>query len=386
MGLTKNADLRAGFIRHCVPILLRSGAALKISNTASAILTIDLSAIAANYKTLADLSLPAETAAVVKADAYGLGIEPVAKTLEAAGAKTFFVATLDEAIELRRHTKAAIFTLNGFFQGAESEYQENGIAPVLNSINEISRYQYHLPPIWHIDTGMNRLGLNSEEIVQAFTAAHVRPAFIMSHLVSSEDANSPLNQQQLKKFRAIARHCWEKDKDLKFSLANSSGIFQGNDFHFDLVRPGAALYSVNPTPDAANPMRPVVELKTRILQIHNVSKGESAGYGATYQFERDTKVAVISFGYADGFLRASGHSTELYWADHTCPIRGRISMDLIIVDIGDLPPSVQPPQTGDWMEIIGRNQSVDKLAQDRGTIPYEILTSLSRRVLRIYKS
>lgn len=356
---------------------------LHAMTTASSILTVDLDALAQNYATMRSLVLPpCKVTAVVKANAYGLGIEGVAKALNAANVRTYFVATIDEAIELRKYTDRKIATLNGFFRGASSEYLEHNIIPVLCSLDEIDRWTYSKRCFWQIDTGMNRLGLRPHEFDKAFERAHYQPAFILSHLACADEPAHPKNDAQRRELKTIA----EKYPLMRYSLANSSGIYLGAEYHFDMVRPGMALYGLNPTPELANPMQNVVTLETRVLQIHEAQGGESAGYGATYKFSSSTKLATVSLGYADGFLRAGSNRANLYWEGHACPVVGRVSMDLVIVDISNLPVNIIPPYEGDFLEVIGSSQSADALALDLNTIGYEVLTSLSNRAQRIYKS
>ncbi|PZP56958.1 MAG: alanine racemase [Micavibrio aeruginosavorus] len=356
---------------------------LRAMTTASSLLTVDLDALAQNYTTMRSLVLPpCKVTAVVKADAYGLGIEQVAKALNAANVRTYFVATIDEAIELRKHTDRKIATLNGFFRGAEKEYLEHDIIPVLCSLDEIDRWTYSKRCFWQVDTGMNRLGLRPHEFDKAFERAHYQPAFIMSHLACADDPAHPKNDQQRKELAAIET----RYPLMRYSLANSSGIYLGSEYHFDMVRPGMALYGLNPMPELENPMQNVVTLETRVLQIHESQEGETAGYGATYKFERPAKLATVSLGYADGFLRAGSNQAKLYWQGQPCPVVGRVSMDLIIVDISNLPVNIIPPYEGDFLEVIGPSQSADALAASFGTIGYEVFTSLSRRAERIYKT
>lgn len=355
-----------------------------MTTTASSVLTIDLDAISQNYATIKSLVLPpCKVTAVVKANAYGLGAEEVAKHLTAAGVKTFFVATLDEAIDLRKHTDCKIAVLNGLFRGAEKEYAEHDLIPVLCSLDEIDRWTYSKRCFWQVDTGMNRLGLRAEEFDKAFERAHYQPAYIMSHLSCADEPGHKKNEDQRNALANIAL----KYPLMRYSLANSSGVYLGAEYHFDLVRPGMALYGLNPTPETGNPMKPVVTLKTRVLQIHEAQAGQTAGYGATYKFTSKTKLATVSLGYADGFLRsASHHNAQLYWQGQPCPVIGRVSMDLVIADISGLPVNVIPPYEGDFLEVIGPSQSADTLASAMNTIGYEVLTSLSHRSHRIYKT
>src|SRR5581483_10956174 len=239
----------------------------------------------------------------------------------------------------------------------------------------------------HIDTGMNRLGLTIQEaqsLIPRINAGDHGMTLVMSHLVSAEQLHSPLNARQLAAFREIHSHF----AGVPASLANSSGIYLGSSFVFDLVRPGAALYGVNPTPEADNPMLPVVDLKSRIIQTRSIERGETVGYGGTWTARRPTKLAIVATGYADGYFRAASASDGTRGADaivagKRCPIAGRVSMDLIAIDITDLPPNAA--RRGHLVTLIGEGITVDELAHHFGTIGYEVLTSLGRRFARVYK-
>ena len=347
-------------------------------------LTIDLSAIQANYKTLKNkVGQACEVAGVVKANAYGLGVAPVSEALQTAGCMTFFVATLPEAIELRMilGDEPLIAMLNGYQDKNAKLYLENRITPVINDMTELHAYKKqgdNLPAMIHIDTAMNRLGIDPDEISPEDKAGCDVKA-IMSHFASSEDKESDLNIIQAERFDKIAGEF----PDIPKSLCNSSGIFLSESYHYDLVRPGMALYGLNPTPYADNPTQPVISLEAEILQTHSVKKGETVGYNATYRFENNSEVAVVDIGYADGILRSLTNNTNLYWNGTPCPVRGRISMDLTIVDFGNIPES-ERPKAGEMLEVIGPNQTADDLARDAKTIGYEILTSLSQRYERKY--
>jgi len=239
----------------------------------------------------------------------------------------------------------------------------------------------------HIDTGMNRLGFTVADalgIIPRINSGDHGITLVMSHLACAENLHHPLNAKQLATFREIA----SLFSGVPASLSNSSGVFLGAPFQFDMVRPGAALYGVNPTPEADNPMQPVVELKARIAQIRNIERGESVGYGGTWTARRPTRLAIVSAGYADGYLRAGGSNdgtrgAEVMVAGKRCPVAGRISMDLMAVDITDLPHNAA--RRGHMVTLIGEGITVDELAHHFGTIGYEVLTSLGPRYARIYK-
>jgi alanine racemase len=360
------------------------------------ILTIDLDAIVANWRKLEKTAVPAECSAVIKANAYGCGIEPVAKALAGAGCKSFFVATLDEARAARAALpEAVIYVLNGFFQNTGEAYAKINCRPVIGELNELAEWDLFCRRSgWsggaaiHIDTGMNRLGFTIQEaqgLIPRVNAGDHGITLVMSHLVSAEQLNSPVNARQLAAFREIA----SVFTGVPAALANSSGIYLGPPFQFDLVRPGAALYGVNPTPEADNPMQPVVDLKARIIQTRNIERGDTVGYGGTWTARRPTKLAIIATGYADGYFRAASandgtRGAEVIVAGKRCPIAGRVSMDLIAVDITDLPPNAA--RRGHMVTLIGEGITVDELAHRFGTIGYEVLTSLGRRFARVYKS
>ena len=363
--------------------------------TATGVLTVDLDAIVANWRKLEKTAVPAECAGVIKADAYGCGLDPVARALAGAGCKTFFVATLDEARAARAAVpSAAIYVLDGFFQNCGDAYAAVNARPVIGDLNELAEWDVFCRRSgWeggagiHIDTGMNRLGLTISEaqgIIPRINAGDHGITLVMSHLACAELLNHPLNAKQLASFREIA----SLFSGVPASLANSSGIFLGAQFQFDLVRPGAGLYGINPTPEADNPMQPVVDLKARIVQIRSIDKGETVGYGGTWTARRPTKLAIVSAGYADGYFRAGGSNdgtrgAEVIVAGKRCPIAGRVSMDLIAVDVTDLEKNAA--RRGHMATLLGEGITIDELAHHFGTIGYEVLTSLGPRYARVYK-
>jgi alanine racemase len=362
---------------------------------ATGVLTVDLDAIVANWRKLEKAAIPAECAGVVKADAYGCGADQVARALAAAGCKTFFVATLGEAQTVRAAVpQASIYALDGFFQNTGEAYAKIDCKPVIGDLNELAEWDvfcrrsgWNGGAAIHVDTGMNRLGLTVAEaqgIIPRINAGDHGITLVMSHLASAEQLNNPLNARQLAAFREVAGVF----SGVPASLSNSSGVFLGAQFQFDLVRPGAALYGINPTPEADNPMRPVVDLKARIVQIRNIEKGETVGYGGTWTARRPTRLAIVSAGYADGYFRAASandgtRGAEMVVAGKRCPIAGRVSMDLIAVDITDLDKNAA--RRGHLVTLIGEGITVDELAHHFGTIGYEVMTSLGRRYARIYK-
>jgi alanine racemase len=363
-------------------------------DASTAILTIDLAAIAENYKLLAGQVAPALCGAAVKADAYGLGAAIVAPVLHRAGCAHFFVATLDEALALRPVlSESQIYILNGLPAGAAHILAAEKLIPVLGTLEQIEDWRRYCgttqprPAALMIDSGMSRLGLSEGDMIRLAAdpslLAGIPVVHAMSHLACSDDEKNPLNIKQLTSFRAlVAGVPWPQGVQPSLSMAASSGCFLGTDYHFDLVRPGAALYGLEPTIGRPNPMHPVVALEGKILQIRDVDLGMTVGYGATHQFRGRSRLAVIGVGYADGIFRSLGNRGAVFVAGERAPIVGRISMDLMTADIGHLPPSAC--QVGDPVEIIGPHQSVDDLARDAGTIGYEILTAFGSRYLRRY--
>jgi alanine racemase len=349
-------------------------------------LTIDLAAIAANWQALTRQLLTVECAAVVKANAYGLGLKPVVATLAEAGCKTFFVADLAEARIVRARAKdATIYVLHGFSLQTADGYIELAARPVINSMTELAEWDAFVAPrAWHggaalhVDTGMNRLGVSPEEAAALAPRVQTQNhgiALLLSHLACADLPDHPLNTKQLQLFREL-RALYS---GIPASLANSSGIFLGDATSFDLARPGAALYGINPTPGRPNPMQGVVELTGRILQIRTVAREQTIGYGATWTARRNSRIAVVALGYANGLLRAGSTSDERSGgagivAGKRCSIVGRISMDLLMLDITDLPDGTV--RRGDVATLIGGELSIDDVAVAAGTIGYEILTRL----------
>jgi alanine racemase len=362
---------------------------------AGGVLTIDLGAIEANWKKLRQIAIPTECAAVVKADAYGCGIEPVTALLYHAGCTTFFVADLSEGKRARRIAPdAAIYVLGGLPPGTSSIFAEHDLRPVIGSSAELAEWDSFVTASgWqggvalHIDTGMNRLGVTIEEATALAPRIKMENhgiALLMSHFVASEIPEHPRNNEQMLAFREI-RSLY---RGIPASIANSSGIFLGSSAHLDLVRPGVALYGVNPTPGNPNPMRPVVQLQARIILTREVAFGDTVGYDASWTARRPSRIAVIGVGYADGYFRmASGTDQKpggtVLIAGKRCPIVGRISMDLIAIDVTDLPGSAV--RRGDFATLIGEGFDVDALAEQFDTNGYEVLTNLGPRYARIYK-
>jgi alanine racemase len=358
---------------------------------AGSVLEIDLGAIADNWRRLeARLEPPARAAAVVKADAYGLGMAQVAPALAAAGCSRFFVATLDEGVALRGMLpEAEIAVFNGLLPDTGDAFHEARLLPVLNDLGQIAQWRAGaptrgLPAMLQVDTGMARLGLPPDERARLAESPELLSgiplAAVLSHLACADDPPHPLNALQLAAFRrAIARL-----PPAPASLAASSGIFLGRDYHFDIARPGAALYGVNPRPGDPNPMAQVVRLKGRILQVRDVDRGATVGYGAAQRMERPGRIATVAVGYADGWLRSSGHHGSVGIAGQRAAVIGRISMDLLTVDVTGIDPALAHP--GAFVDLIDEQHDIDAVAVAAGTIGYEILTALGRRHHRIYRS
>ncbi len=344
---------------------------------ATATLTIDLDAIAANWRALDRMSGPGvQTAAVVKADAYGLGVTRVARTLAAAGARRFFVAAAEEGAAVRQALGPGpqISILFGHMAGDTEMIHDLDLTPMLNSLEQITRHLESLPGHAfgvQLDTGMNRLGVEMLEWqAVAPILVDAGPELLMSHLACADDPDHPLNDAQLKAFHAMT-----DGTGLPRSLAATGGILLGQRYHFDLTRPGIGLYGGRPH-DAA---LPVVTLTLPVIQTREVEPGEAVGYGCTWVATRPSIIATVAAGYADGLPRTLSNRAQLWDGDIACPLIGRVSMDMITVDITDLP---EVPRE---LDILGPNQPVDALADIAGTIGYELLTALGPRYTRRYQ-
>ncbi len=360
-------------------------------------LTIDLEALADNWRALALRAAPGRCAAVIKANAYGIGLAEAATALWAAGARVFFVARLGEELAARRQLpdEAAIYVLDGLERGADpADYAGRRLAPVIGGEEELARWSAFAaargqasPCALHLDTGMNRLGFASLAVLRQAVEQHGAPGadLLMSHFVSSEIPDDPINAAQFERFE-LARAAFPH---LPASLANSSGMFLRPRPIYDLARPGYALYGGNPTPGEPNPMRPVATLTVAIQQTRWIEAGMSCGYNAQWTAKRRTRLATLLAGYADGLPRGAGATdsasgAEAVVAGRRCPLVGRVSMDLSIVDVTDLPEDAV--HAGDAVEIIGPSADLDEFAARSGTIGYQVLTSLGPRYSRDYRS
>lgn len=357
---------------------------------ASATLEVDFSALADNWRTLRNAARGAECAAAVKADGYGLGLEQVGATLSEAGARTFFVAVLSEGLRLRKVLPdATIYILGGLPPGASSLLSEARLRPVLGSRPELdewaafARVWADVPPAAiHVDTGMNRLGFRLEEALalaaekEPFGGLH--PALLMSHLACADTPDHPLTTRQHEAFSALKTAC----PNIPASLANSAATLSGPKFHYDLVRPGIALYGAEAIAGRP-PLQTVVTLRAPVIQVRDMPAGETVGYGATFTASRPIRVAVLCLGYADGYIRAAGATAshpgaEAAFDGKRYRLVGRVSMDLIAIDVTDAPQIGR----GSMVELFGPTVPIDEVARSAGTIGYELLTRLGNRFRR----
>lgn len=360
------------------------------TDACSSRLGIDLGALRANYRAIERRIAPARCGAVVKANAYGVGVARVAAALHREGCRTFFVAQLCEAVRLSHAlgSDAEIFILNGIDPGSEAACLEQGFIPVLNSLSQVARWRalartkaVPLPAALQVDSGMSRLGLPGAAAVTLAEdptfAREVDLRLIMTHLACADEPARAANAEQLARFQALQAHF----PDIPTSIANSGGVFLPADFSGDIARPGVALFGVSPGP-LAEGLRPVVRLEARVLQIRTIEVGTGVGYGLDHVATARQRLATIAIGYGDGWPRCLGGVGAAWHRGTRLPIVGRISMDSLTVDIGALP--AEALDEGDFVELIGPSQSLADVARDAGTIPYEILTQLGPRHARIY--
>ncbi|WP_025898541.1 alanine racemase [Sneathiella glossodoripedis] len=357
-------------------------------------LTVDLTAIQKNYQILKAEVESSECAAVIKADAYGLGASEVGNALYRADCRKFFVALPEEGISLRKSLPidAEIFILGGLFIDCEDLYIKERLTPVLNSLDEIRIWSElahdhgPLPALIHLETGICRLGLMAEDIEELKANPHwldgIEVQYLMSHLASADIPASEQNAEQLDELHKLIANLPEGLQHLPVSFANSSGIFLGKEYHFNLVRPGVALFGANPTPGKANPMNPVVQWQGKILQLHNVDSQKPVGYGATYRTGQKSRIATVAIGYADGYFRNLGNKAYCTINNKRVPVVGRVSMDMITVDVTSL--EEEDCKRGDLVTLVGDDITLDEVAKQAGTIAYEILTSIGRRCYRRY--
>lgn len=350
------------------------------------LLSVSLGAIGANWLALRDTARHAQTAGVVKADGYGLGAEPAARKLLSLGCQTFFVATLDEGRALRPVVGggARIFVLNGFPPGAASALADYDLIPVLNTLDEMREWAAsdRRPAALHVDTGMNRAGFSTADLDALVgdnrLLASLDVALVMSHLANGDDPEHPQNAVQLDRFKAALARL----PMAPASLAASGGIHISTDYHFDLTRPGIALYGGHPHAAGPNPMRTVISLTADIIGLRDIATGDTVGYGGTFAALRPTRLAVCNIGYNDGLLRSLANRGVAYIGDVACPYAGRVSMDLLTLDVTGVPRDQL--FRGAAVEIIGPHVSIEEMAKRAGTANYEVLTSLGPRFARVY--
>lgn len=356
-------------------------------------LIVNLAAIVANWRLLKDRFTGEECGAVVKADAYGLGALPVAKALSGAGCHTFFVATFDEAMELRTALPdVRIVIFHGVAEGETLACVNNRLIPALASRAQIARWQEvaknhpHAASILHVDTGMARLGLQPDDFFaliseQPDLLPSIRAAAVMSHLACAPDAGHKLNQQQRDMMQQIAAHA----PGIPISLCNSGGIFLDASHHFNLARPGCALYGITPVETGKNPMQQVASWQAPILQIRKLETVQSVGYGATQTLPKGSKIITVASGYADGYLRALTGKAAAYLDGYILPLAGRVTMDMLSFDASSVPDDIL--KTATYLELLGDKNGirVDDLANQANTIGYEILTRIGNRVVREYQ-
>jgi alanine racemase len=361
-------------------------------NLAGAVLTIDIGALKHNYKLLSKKAGRAVCAAAIKADAYGVDMAHAAPAFWQAGCQTFFVSRPQEGEALRNILpEAVIYVLDGLYSGQSSFYAQHKLRPALVSIDQVREWAGvagNLPCALHVDTGINRMGLTPEQFhaisLDTSLMQKLNISLLMSHLACADSPDHPLNEKQRNRFsavRALLPH-------VPASISNSSGIFLGKYYHLDLVRPGIALYGGNPIAPKSNPMRPVASLKANIMHLRDVKKGETVGYSATWKAPRDSRIAIVGAGYADGISRhlssrQKDGPAQVWLAGRRCPVVGRVSMDMMGVDVTDVKPSLLATAT--QAEIFGFHISVDEAANWAGTISYELLTGLGSRYARVYK-
>jgi len=341
----------------------------------SATLTIDLNALRSNYQLLKNKHAKKTVSCVVKANAYGLGVSEISKALAAEGCELFFVATLDEAIELRTTLpKTDIAVFNGMFRGEEKDYSAHNIIPIVNDRSQLE-LKTKRTPIIHVDTGMTRLGLTEADLKLLGTLPKCE--LVMSHLACANEPEHPKNAEQLSRLREALLHA----PGTPVSFANSSAHFLSNDYHFDIGRPGCALYGINPV-IGENPMQHVATLSASILQIRDLDRDETVGYGATASAKKASRIAIVGMGYSDGYFRSLSNQGFAFVGTYKVPILGRISMDMIALDVSMVPDTILNTHT--HVEFINKSQPVDAIANEAQTIGYEVFTRIGRRVKRVY--
>jgi alanine racemase len=346
-------------------------------------LYVDLEKVVYNYKAIQDYT-QVEVSAVVKANGYGIGAAPIAKALEEEGCRSFFVATLPEAIALRKSLPktSAIHIFNGISEETISAVKDLSLTPVVASLSQLDLCAAHFSDgfVLHFNTGMNRLSLNESDLEKVLKI--VKPnqvSHVMSHLACADDPQDPKNRHQLKMFQEIISHF----SSSTYSLAASEGIGLGQPYFFDRVRIGMSLYGTLGTPlGMTQKLQFAFKSQAAILQVHTIHKGESVGYGASYIAPSTRRIATIGIGFADGLPRGASNNGVVYLERHRAPIVGRVSMDLAVIDISEIPESVAA--VGKWVDIVYDESSFARLAKDSGSAVYELITRLGQRYDRIY--
>jgi alanine racemase len=358
---------------------------------ASAIVTIDLAALQSNFRTLSHVASPAACGVAIKGEAYGLGMAEVARALWNVGCRNYFVSRPTEGAELRAVlANATIYVLDGYYLGQAEFYLQHSLIPALISLGEAKEWAElggGKPCAIHVDTGINRLGFTAVEYAHLCADDELKKALniilLVSHLACSDETDHPLNLKQLKSFQEFR----DMLPNVPASFANSSGIYLGAEYHFELVRAGVALYGGNPLPGKPNPMKPVVTLQAKVMQTRLVLEGLTIGYSATWTAPRNSRIALLGAGYRDGIPRKLSSSrddgpAQVFIAGRRVPIVGRVSMDMMACDVTDIPED--EIKRGTLAEIFGPNIPVDEAAERAGTISYELLTHLGNRYHRRY--
>lgn len=350
------------------------------------VLEIDTQAIVKNYTKLKSMLGPSTCIPVLKANAYGFGMKEISHLLIQHGSHAFFVAHLEEGLELRKHApEATIYVLSGVLHNTEALFVDQNLVPVLNSFDMLSRWHnlsqnlnQSLSAVLHFDTGMHRLGFDSKDLSKLLESPHLLNSldihFIMSHLASSGDPSDPMNEKQREIFESLHRQF----PTIKASLADTGGIYLGKPYHYEISRPGKGLFGLFNKPN----LEPCATLYGQVLQTHLAQKGESVGYGAIQNLSRESRLATVGIGFADGYDRRLSDNAHVHIGEFNAPVVGRISMDYTVIDITDVPESLCYP--GSWVELVGKSNNLDALAQSIGTISRELSTGFSSRLHRIY--
>jgi alanine racemase len=366
--------------------------AAQVPASSSGWVRVDLDALAANYRHLVRLAAPSKCAATVKADAYGLGLAPVVRRLAAEGCRSFFVANVGEGITVRECLgQAEVFVFNGVLPDTVETIEAAGLVPVLNCAQQVAWWRAHaqrlgrrgLPCALHVDTGMNRLGMSAEDVGQLVRQAGwsrgLDVRLIMTHLASAHRRDDPLTAQQVASFARLRRELPEAPH----SIGNSAGTLLGGATRGDLVRPGLALYGGHPFEYGANPMREVVRVQGRVLQVRVVGAQTSVGYGGTWHARPGSRLATVGVGYADGYRRELGNRAHAAVGRRCVPVVGRVSMDLLTLDVSELAPDEL--EAGQAVDLLGGAVPLESVARAAGTVPYELLTGLGERLVRLYQ-